>query len=187
VRWHRPDSAEAGEWAIDQQGREAEIRQACRDAIQPIFEDSLRVAPTIERPMVRRLAQLAEVAAIGRTKIIRSNFGGREIEFVPEAEANTRIAKGLAGIARGIAALNQHEQVQEDDLQDAFRVGLECLPDLRKELLLTAFRREDLNELGNRTTRERAIGELEALGLFTPGRVISEAAARLLHAAGLRH
>lgn len=167
IRWHRPDSPEAGEWAIRQQGHEEEIRQACKRAIQPVFNGALMRRPRLPRAMESRLAKLAEIAAIGRTKVIRSSFGSRDIEFVPEAESNTRISKGLAAIALGIAALNRHEEVQEEDLQDAFRVGVECIPELRGTLLLAALRGDDLNAIGHRTNRERQIEELRELELFT--------------------
>jgi len=173
IRWHRPDSPEAGEWAIRQQGQEDDIRAAYQSALQPIFDSSLKQPPTLPKPMEARLAKLAEVAAIGRTKVIRSNFGNRDIDFIPEPESNTRLSKGLAAIARGIAALNQHREVQENDLQDAFRVGMECLPELRGRLVVAALRGEDLNAIGPRTNRERQIEELQALELFTE-RTLSE-------------
>lgn len=167
VRWHRPDSAEAGEWAIAQQGHEEEIRLACQNAIQPIFTDSLSIPPILSKDMTSRLAKLAEIVAVGRTKVMRGNFGGREIEFVPEPEANTRIAKGLAAIARGVAAMNKHSPVEEQDLQDAFRVGMETLPELRRQLIVAALHGEDVSAMrGPRTTRQREVEELQALGVF---------------------
>jgi len=45
VRWHRPDSPEAGEWAIRQQGREEEIQRECSEAIQGLFKASLPTPP----------------------------------------------------------------------------------------------------------------------------------------------
>jgi hypothetical protein len=185
IRWHRPDSPEAAEWAIRQQGHELMIRESCRKAVQPIFKAALTHKPILSKAMIQRLAKLAEIAAIGRTKVIRSSFGNREIEFVPEAESNTRIAKGLAAIALGIASLNQHEEVQEDDLQDAFRVGVECLPELRGTLMLAALRGDDLNAIGQRTNRERQIEELQALELFTE-RNLSEKCRGLFMESGLR-
>ena len=185
VRLHRPDSPEAGEWAIAQQGHEEEIREACKAAIKPVFDGALSVAPTLPDGMRTRLAKLAEVAAIGRTKVMRASFGNREIEFVPEAESNTRIAKGLAGVARGIAALNRHREVAEVDLQDAFRVGVECLPELRAQLVLAAFAGVDVNMVGSRTNRERQIEELVALELFTE-RTLSDKCRGWLMDAGVR-
>lgn len=182
VRWHRPDSPEAGEWAIDQQGSEREIRREVRAAIQQIFNSMPKVAPFLSDAQVTRIASLAEVVAIGRTHVFRSGYGSREIEYVPEAEANTRIAKGLAAIARGIAALHGHKIVAEQDLQDALRVGFDCLPDIRRRLLLAARQGQSIDSvLITRTLKQRAVEELQELGIFQlGGDQITENIGRLL-------
>jgi len=120
LRWHRPDSPEAGQRAIQQKGSEDVIRRELRTAIENLFRGSVDSIPKLSSRAERRLASLAELVAIARTHVIRSNYGSREIEYVPEAEANTRISKGLAAIARGIAALSGKKSVTEQDLQDAF-------------------------------------------------------------------
>jgi hypothetical protein len=185
VRWHRPKSEEAGEWAIRQQGREAEIQRQCREAITRIFENSTSSAPTLPTAMRKRIASLAEVVALGRTHIIRNSWG-REIEYVPEPEANTRVSKGLAAIAKGVAALNQHTEVAEDDLQDAFRVGLDCIPDSRKRLILAVRHGEQTSSVPlPRTVRDRELEELEALGILSDADPpeLSQRVAKLLEVA----
>jgi hypothetical protein len=167
VRWHRPDSPEAGQWAIDQQGSEGAIRQEARDSIQQIFKWAHRRAPLLTGEQGKRIASLAEVVALGRTHVFRSGYGNREIEYVPESEANTRISKALAAIARGIAALHGREAVEEQDLQDALRVGFDSLPDSRRVLLLAASRRQNIvNVPIQRTVRDRTCEEMEALNLL---------------------
>lgn len=175
VRWHRPDSPVAGEQAIDQQQNEDQIRAECQAAIAEILERSVAATPSLPREAKRRLAALAEVVAIGRTHVFRNSYGTREIDYAPEPEANTRISKQLASLARGIAALNRRAQVAEPDLQDAFRVGLDCLPVNRRKLLLAALAGHDLNSVPMpRTVRRRELEELEALGLIEPVGVIVE-------------
>jgi len=185
VRWHRPTSEEAGEWAIRQQGQEAEIQRQCREAITRIFERSTSSAPILARTMQKRIASLAEVVALGRTHIVRNSWG-REIEYVPEPEANTRVSKGLASIAKGVAALNQRTEVAEDDLQDAFRVGLDCIPDTRKRLLLAVHRGEGVSSVSlPRTVRERELEDLAALQIFeeADSPQVSQRIAKLLEVA----
>lgn len=166
LRWHRPNSPEAGEWAIDQQGLEAAIQEQTRQAIGQIFVGSTPTVPTLPTPMRKRLAALAEIVALGRTYIFRNSWS-RDIEYVPESEANTRVSKGLAAIAKGIAALNRRTEIAEDDLQDAMRVGLDCLPDVRRRLVLAVAKEEDLEGAAlSRTVRERELEELEALGIL---------------------
>ncbi|MCH7802438.1 MAG: hypothetical protein IH937_00020 [Acidobacteria bacterium] len=171
VRWHRPNSHEAGEWAIRQQGNEAEIQEGLQEAVEEIFEQSSKDAPALGVRMIRRIASFAEVIAIARTHVFRESYGDRDIEYVPEPEANTRIAKGLAAIARGIAALNQRKRVAEEDLQDALRVGLDCLPEVRRKLLLAAVAEQELKSVDLPwTTGQRTYEDLRELKVLDGSR-----------------
>ena len=184
VRWHRPDSEEAGKWAIRQQGQEAKIQRRARTIIGTVFKLALKNPPVLSPEMEYRIVCLAEVVAISRTHIFRSSYGNREMEHVPEPEANTRISKGLAAIARGIAALNQHSEVEEQDLQDAMRVGLDCLPENRRRLLLAVMRGENLLGVAMpETVRRRELEELEALEIIEKDQTKMEEPADLLDTA----
>ncbi len=136
ARSHRPDSPVAGEWAIRQQGNEMLIRRDLRGAVNTLFEGANSSPPELSPEAIRRLAMCGELVAIARTHVYRESFGGRDIEYVPEPEANTRIAKGLADIARGIASLLGKDAVGEPEMQDAARVGLDSIPDLRRRILI---------------------------------------------------
>jgi hypothetical protein len=164
VRWHRPHRV-AGEYAIDQQTQEQGIRQEIVEAVKGVFDAASTTPPQISDSIRQRLAALSELVAVGRTHVFRNNYGNREIEYIPEPEANTRIAKGLAAIARGAAALRSHSEVCEDDLRDTYRVALDCLPDIRRHLFLAAIRHEN-PAVTQRTTLERQIEELKELGLL---------------------
>ena len=171
VRWHRPDSAEAGEWAIGQQGAEETIREEIRGAIRDVFDSLNRRrsgrVPRLNDQQRTRIAAMAEVVALGRTHVFRNGYGNREIEYVPEAEANTRISKALAAIAIGIAALHGREQVAEEDIQDALRVGLDSMPDARRRVLLTLRNDHTVADVPiSRTVKTRTCEELEALEIL---------------------
>jgi hypothetical protein len=116
LRWHRPDSEEAGEWAIRQQGREGQFQDEIKFAIRSVLDAATQLAPRLSKDMQQRIANLAEIIAMGRTHVYRSSYGNREIEYAPEPEANTRLSKGLAAIAKGVASVRGHEAVVEDDL-----------------------------------------------------------------------
>ena len=186
VRSHRPDP-EAGEWAIRQQGKESTIQAESSAAIKDLFDGSTLVPPGLSDDMTVRLASIAEVVAFGRTPIHRSSYGAREIEDVPEPEANTRLSKGLAAVVKGIAALNGRAQVAENDLQDGFRVALDCLPKHRRTLLLDAWKGTDLGLVAMpRTVREREIEELRELGVLdTTGTRLSDNFMDLMKRAGV--
>jgi len=196
IRWHRPDSEEAGEWAIRQQGQEEAIHANVRKAVDQLFANSAKKAPILSKKQRIRIACVAELVALGRTHVDRGSYGAREIEYVPEPEANTRISKGLAALAKGIAALNRHRKVGEADLQDVFRVAFDCLPEVRRKILLAAIAGQDLQSVAlPRTVRDRAAEELEALEILTndaglPGGLptykLTDRAQRLISAAAVK-
>jgi hypothetical protein len=189
VRWHRPTSPEAGEWAIEQQGHEEQIRTEGREIIQGMFVDSGQTVPALPQAMRRRIAQLAELVALARTHVQRGDF--REITYVPEPEANTRISKGLAAIAKGIAALNGRQEVAEQDLQDAMRVGMDCLTENRRKLLVAALRGQSLDSVkmprAVKGREKEALIELEVLTSSDDSELrLSERAEGLISEADLR-
>lgn len=183
VRWHRPDSERAGVMAMRQQGKEEEIRDELKDLVRQVFQEADQEAPILSAASEIRIASLAEIVAIARTHVFRSAYGDRDIDYVPEHEANTRISKGLAAIAKGIAALGGHQQVTESALQDTFQVGLDCLREDRRRLLLAIVRGADVDSVAlTRTMRERQLEELHELGVISKGEhgfVLSERMAHL--------
>jgi len=167
LRWHRPDSEEAGEWAIRQQGREGQFQNDIKRAITGVLGAATQSAPRLGREMQQRIASLAEIIAMGRTHVYRSGYGNREIEYVPESEANTRLSKGLAAIAKGVASVRGHEEVAEEDIQDAFRVALDCMTDYRRQLFLAVAHGRDPMLVGMpNTMRQRCLEELEELEML---------------------
>jgi hypothetical protein len=185
LRWHRPDSEEAGEWAIRQQGHEGKFQEEIKCAIRGVLDAATQLAPALCKDMQQRIANLAEIIAMGRTHVYRSSYGNREIEYAPEPEANTRLSKGLAAIAKGVASVRGHEAVAEDDLQDAFRVALDCLTDYRRRIFLAVAYGRNPEAVGiPKTMRQRALEELEELGIVVKpdpksGYRLSERVARL--------
>ena len=167
VRWHRPNSEEAGVWAIRQQGGEQKFQEAMRHIIAKVLAGATKESPRLSEVMERRISSLAEIIALGRTHVFRSSYGNRDIEYVPEPEANTRISKALAAIAKGVASLRGFEEVSECDLQDAFRVGLDSLTDYRRRLFLAIALGTDLRTIGIPSTmRDRSVEELTELGVL---------------------
>lgn len=141
-----------------------------KDIVRRVFEEATHTPPRLSHSAELRIASLGEIIALARTHVVRSAYGNREIEYAPEAEANTRISKGIAGIAKGVAALRGQDNVEEQDLQDAFRVGLDCLRDDRRRLFLTIVGGDDPQLLRMaRTTRDRQLEELAELQVLKKG------------------
>jgi hypothetical protein len=190
VRWHRPRSPKAGQQAIRQQGGEQTIREEVQRAVKVVFDRAVLSAPKLNATAQKRLAYAAELVAIARTHVFRENYGSRGINFVPEPEGNPRISKGLASIARGVAALNGRRKVEEPDLQDAFRVALDSISDNRRRLLLSIFQENFKSEVLARTVMTREMEELEALGLITTAKAgstpkLTKKISKLLQTAGI--
>src|SRR5262249_4674904 len=136
VRWPRPGGIEAALKAMSQDHTvDHELTQAVGDLFQALIRnrDSLR-NPAISEGIMRRLAHLTEFAVRARTHIPRNGYT-REIVYVPEAEAATRMAQQLAQLARGSAILAGRDEVNEEDFQLARRVGLDSIPANRRRVL----------------------------------------------------
>lgn len=166
IRWHRPKSEEAGVWAIRQQGNEQQFQERMRKVIGDVLRMANAKAPSLSEIQRHRISSLAEIIALGRTHVYRSSFGNREIEYVPEPEANTRLSKGLAAVAKGVASVRGMQAVAEEDLQDSFRVGLDCLTDYRRRLFLAAATDTNPVSLGiSPTMQKRGLEELAELAV----------------------
>ena len=183
VRWDRPDSEEAGVRAIAQQGRENGIREKTRQIVGELFRNALGTPPEMTPTMIRRIAAVAEIVAKGRTYIYRNGLK-RDIDYVPQSEANTRIAKGLAGIARGIASLRGESTVGESEFQDVVRVAFDSLPENRRKVM-KAILDDTVCELRlPRTVLDREREDLYELGLVESGGYeFSKSVKRLLNVA----
>jgi hypothetical protein len=186
VRWHRPHRI-AGEYAIQQQSKEQGIRGEIIQAVKNVFDRASSTIPSLTKAQEKRIAAISELVAVGRTHVFRNSYGNREIEYVPEPEANTRIAKGLAAICRGAAALNSRKRVGEEDLADAFRVAWDCLPDTRRQIIQTAMNGHRSDDNSRRATWHRQIEELRELELLTDGQqpTLSDTAIELIKEAGV--
>ena len=150
-------------WLRKEQQFQADLKRV----IGQVLDTATATPPILTHAMQVRLASLAEIIALGRTHVYRSSFGNREIEHVPEPEANTRIAKGLAALAKGVASLHGQTQVAEEDLQDIFRVGLDSLQDYRRRLFLAVAKGTNPGSVNMpHTMRQRELEELEELGLL---------------------
>ena len=168
VHWHRPP-LQAGIAAQKQQGKEGQIRNQLKKQVRKLFLDSTvngnkRTPPKLPKKKLERMASFAEIIAKARTHVYRDRYS-RQIDYVPEAEANTRIAKQLSALEKGIASLEQKPSVTEAELQDIFRVGLDCLPPNRRKIIVSALTEEAIQD-EKRLNLWRSAEELVALGML---------------------
>src|SRR5262249_29785846 len=90
--------------------------------------------PKLTEEAQHMIAALAEFAVRGRTHIPRSGYS-KDIIYVPEPEAATRLAQQLAQLAKGSALLVGRAAVNVEDYRLAQRVALDCIPATRRRVL----------------------------------------------------
>ncbi len=181
IRWHRPGGVEAALKAMNQncEERAKDLREAVHALMSGLGKQSPKLSPVLQH----KVASLAEFAVRGRTHLPRNGYT-KEIDYLPEPEAATRLAQQLAQLAKGSALLGARSSVEREDFQLAQRVAFDCIPAARRRLLDTLLRGEpaDKSRLPS-STLSYVREELQALDLMT-GDGMSDLARTLLASAG---
>lgn len=181
IRWHRPGGVEAAEIAMRQ--NDQELKQALKGAVHKLLAKPTVVAPQLAKADEHRIAALGEIAVRGRTHVPRDGYR-KEIIYVPEAEANTRLPQQLAQLAKGSAILSGRELVAEQDMALVTRVAFDCIPAARCTILNGLIQGQSLNKIKlPSSTLTYAKEELQGQGLME-GDNLSTMARELLELAG---
>jgi hypothetical protein len=163
VRWHRPGGDEDAEKAALQAMNQnhAEMRTAMNRVVGDLFRNLSTADITVPDAYQRQLAALAEFVVRARTPVARDHQ--KELIFPPQPEAPTRLAQQLCQLAKGSSRLARRCVVTDRDIDLARRVGFDCIPPLRRQLLdaLIAGRKNVLAK----STRAYVRQDLEELGL----------------------
>lgn len=170
VRVGRAGGVEAGLAAMAQDKKA--LAEALRGPIHALLHGLPTVAPEIPDQWMRRLASLGEIVALGRATVQRNR--SHEIVAPPEPEGNTRVCQQLAQLARGWALVIGRDAVGAEDYAVAVRAAWDSLPPARSTVLraLASGRNAYAAGLGH-TLAERALEDLEAVGLVTLGNEVS--------------
>jgi hypothetical protein len=160
----------------DCKARAIELQEAVHNLICGLSTQE----PPLSSEMQHNIAALAEFTVLARTHISRDKR--KEIEYVPEAEAPTRLAQQLAQLAKGSALVKERSEVGEDDYRMVKRVAFDCIPTPRRNLLEALIRGE--KGTGAASTLSYARQELEALELLS-GSALSGLSTNLLCLAGV--
>jgi hypothetical protein len=186
IRPARPDGVESAIRAIKQDRIKA--KQEVREAVRNLFDEMPDFEPEISQENLEGIAALAEFTVRARTHVPRSGYGNKQIEYVPEPEAPTRLGQQLAQLAKGSALIACRCEVKTEDLMLVRRVALDCVPAIRRKILTALIAFEDLAKIDlPPSTRQYATEELEALKLVKKhgsNGVLSDFAADLLVNAG---
>jgi hypothetical protein len=187
TRWPRAGGVDAALRAMRQRTEEAEqTKAAVHNLLTPVMEAKSIPAPRMKEQDEIRLAHLGELIVLGRAFVSRERYT-HDIEDAPDPEGNTRFPQQLAQIGRGWAALMGDDAVSDEGLKLIARVGFDCIPPRRGEVLKALIRGKNPYSLGlPNPVVERSIEELKHVGLVDKpdrGAKLSEQALRLLDGA----
>ena len=126
----------------------------------------------------------------------------KEIIYVPEPEASTRLAQQLCQLAKGSALLARRETVTNEDVAIVQRAGMDCIPTTRRKIIEVLMRGKHPSSimLGSAlkmawSTYTYAKADLKTLGLVDSSfdhvegetvQWLTRHAKRLLRQAGIR-
>ena len=199
VRWHRPGGTEAALRAMGQNRQR--VRQELRNAVSALFDSLPEQQPALPEALERRIAALAEFVVVARTHVARDGRT-KEILYIPEPEASTRLAQQLCQLAKGSALLARRETVTDEDVAIVQRAGMDCIPTTRRKIIEVLMRGKHRSSimLGSAlkmawSTYSYAKADLASLGLVDSSfdheegetvQWLTREAKRLLREAGIR-
>lgn len=168
IRWHRPEGLEAALKAMNQKGRQA--AKELQESVSNLFDGLSVSEPHLTDRFQHRIAALTEFVVRARTHVSRESYGKREITYIPEPEAPTRLAQQLAQLAKGSARLAGRAEVNEADYAIVSRCALDCIPATRRAVLDNLINKSTSGSSSiPKSTFSYAQEELRALGIVALG------------------
>lgn len=124
--------------ALTNFGHEKEMRKELRDAMKKYFF-SIKIPRTDEMiipgEILEALSTLSSYVVRARTGLVRDNYK-KELTYIPEAEAPSRLAKQLGTLLIALAVIDGRKNVTWDDYALTLRVGLDVIPNNRTRHLI---------------------------------------------------
>lgn len=152
------------------------MREELATAVKEFFEGMI-TPDAAKAPMSKdiedALARLAVFTVKARSGVVRHGHS-RELVYVPDAEAPTRLAKQLRQLSDGLAKVRGAVCIGPSDLRTVLRVALDCLTKDRRAVIgLLASNRKALptKQIAERlrmpyATIARALEDLECHGVM---------------------
>jgi hypothetical protein len=121
--------------ALNASGSEATMRKELSSAMHGFLANrKADRTPTIDTDTIERLAVAADIVTRARSGVVRDGCK-RDLEYAPEPEVPTRFAKVMLALARGIALAYDGDVVTEREIRLVFRVALDCLSIIRRQVI----------------------------------------------------
>jgi hypothetical protein len=184
IRWKRPggdDGAEQAALTAMNQNAE-EMRNDLNAAVEYLFTDLFK-SPTKDVTVSQRhqmqIAALSEFAVRARTYVGRDPSDKRNLVYMPEPEAPTRLAQQLCQLAKGSARLGRRQVVNDVDVDMVRRVAFDCIPALRAETIRSCMSGASPERIPPSTLAYTRL-DLALVGLFDNSHSFSELGRDLL-------
>ncbi len=188
VRWPRPGGEDRGEAAAlcAMKQNIEEMRSDLRSAVGKLFNGLFASVTevTVSADQCTQIAALSEFVVRGRTHVSRDSSRDRNLNYVPEAEAPTRLAQQLCQLAKGSARLARRTRVNELDMRLVRRVGFNCIPSLRWRVLESCLGKDTPGLPGSTESNIRTDLKCQGIGLLNADHELSEFAIERLSRAG---
>lgn len=176
VRITRKDGLAQAEFSQRQRGMEEFISNEMKRLAKTFFSGSpviVEPPPSLSPSQMNRVSALAEFASYCRGSVPRHPMTNAICDL-PQIENSARMAKALASLISGHAALFRHSTIGEEDMAIGQRVALNTIPASRSVILdaiplngkLGADKLQSQSFLAE-STINAIIGDLEALGMIT--------------------
>ena len=189
VRWHRPGGVEAAMKAMNQDigAAKAEMKTAVHAVFERLPQKALGVL--LSEHDQRQVAALADFTVRARTQVPRDR--SKDIIYIPEPEAATRLAQQLCQLAKGSALLVGRTQAGVEDLDLVRRVAFDCIPATRRQLLDHRIGTAMGEKLAAPSIPDSTLSyhreDLRSLKLLDEDNTLSKLALKLLDQAGVLH
>jgi len=185
VRWQRAGGDHNGEAAAMSAMAQdpVQLRETLRHSVDIVF-DGLPADVSISHTTKEHIAALAEFTVRARTHVARDSSHSKNLIYLPEPEAPTRLAQQLSQLARGSARLSCRTSVDADDLGLVRRVGFDCIPRLRWRVLDGCRQGKTLTADIPKATLSYVREDLRLVGLLTQSGDLSPLSRRLLARVG---
>lgn len=173
------DEGEVTLRALENVGRETAMRRELREVVTAFFEGlpwpEAEAMPDFEipEPIVEKLTALVRIVIRARTGVVRNSYGRREIVYVPDHEGPARLTKQLVLLMMGLSWLRGSLRISDDDYRIAYKVGLDSIHKIRRQILELLAEREWASttdvatalDLSQHTAR-RYLEDLNAVGVL---------------------
>jgi hypothetical protein len=129
-----PNRAALARKAMANAGQEEQMRATLSGAMHTFLAGCSTDKPAIGGEVTEPLVQLADFVTRARSGVFRDGIK-RELEYVPEPEAPTRFVKQMVALASGLAVVHGRDAIGDDELRIVHRVGMDCIPTIRRRVL----------------------------------------------------